>query len=136
MKKAFAIFLSALCSVFSFCFVSCGEKRLIPDGNYAFTGAVYTFVYVDADVRDTYGWVIDGNTAERWVSGSCEYKAKVIEKGGKIHFDGYKWRGFFDVLFGNGEKQGSNHDYIVIYDENEKSIFLTPVDISSEMNNR
>lgn len=136
MKKLLRIFLFVLCLIFSFCFSACGEKGLIPEGNYVFTGDVYTFVYVDGEVRDTYGWIIDGDTAEQWVSGSCVYKASVIEKDGEIRFDGYKWRDLLDILFRGGKKQGSNHDYIVVYNENEKSIFLTPVDIASEMNNK
>ncbi|MBQ8429400.1 MAG: hypothetical protein IJX30_04830 [Clostridia bacterium] len=133
MKKLLSAVLAyILILCMSVSLVGCQDAGLLPNGNYAFTGAVYTFVYIDADIKDTYGWVIEGDTAEQWVSGSCNYKAKIVERDGEIRFDGYKWRDLLDILFRDGKRQGSNHDYIVVYNEAERSITLTPVDISSE----
>ncbi len=133
LKKLLTIGLSVL---LMFCMgislVGCNKTGPIPNGNYAFIGAVYTFEYTGGEIKDIYGWIIEGDEAEQWVSGVCTYKAKIVEEDGVLRFDGYKWRNLLDVLFGNVEKQGSNHDYIVVYNETDKSITLTPVDISSE----
>lgn len=133
IKKLLTIGLAVLLMLcMGISLVGCNKTGPIPNGNYAFTGAVYTFEYTSAEVKDVYGWIIDGDEAEQWVSGTCVYKAKIVEIDGAVRFDGYKWRDWLDVLFGNSEKQGSNHDYIVVYYETDKSITLTPVDISSE----
>ncbi len=133
MKKLLSIGLSVLLMLcMGVSLVGCKKAGPIPNGNYAFTGAVYTFTYTNGDIKDSYGWVIDGDTVERWVSGSCDYKAKIIKKDGEIRFDGYKWRDFLDVLLRKGQMSGSNHDYTVVYNKTEKSITLTPLDISSE----
>ena len=133
LKKLLTIGLAVLLMLcMSVSLVGCNKTGPIPNGNYAFIGAVYTFEYTGGEIKDIYGWIIEGDEAEQWVSGVCTYKAKIVEEDGVLRFDGYKWRNLLDVLFGNVEKQGSNHDYIVVYNETDKSITLTPVDISSE----
>ena len=107
-------------------FVACDKTSFIPDGHYATVEENNSFKYIKGNVRDTYGWVIDGDTAEQWTSGMCEYKAKIIEKDGEIVFDGYEWRNALDILLGAKSKRGSNHDYTVVYNEANGSITLTP----------
>lgn len=134
IKKLLIIGLAVLLMLcMSISLVSCQETGTIPSGNYVFTGDVYTFQYTTSSIKDIYGWIVDGDEVEQWVSGSCNYKAKIVEKDGEIRFDGYKWRDFLGILFRKGEKNGSNHDYIVVYNETEKTIRLTPVDITSEV---
>lgn len=129
MKKLWIVLLSAVCLALCAGFAGCKNEGPIPDGNYGFTGAVYTFKYTDGDVKDTYGWIIEGDTVERWVSGSRDYKAKIVRKDGQIIFDGYKYRDFLDILLRGGAQSGSNHDYTVVYDEIERAITLTPVSL-------
>ena len=126
MKKLVTILLSSICVIGSMSFIGCDKTSVIPEGNYFVDGENNVFSYTESDIRDTYGWIIDGDTAEQWTSSQCLYKAKIIEKDGEIIFDGYRWRDFWDTLLGNKSKQGSDHDYTVIYDEVNRSITLTP----------
>ena len=126
MKKSLSIVLSVVCLCMGVCFAGCDKTSVIPEGNYGRTKDNTVFVYTEGDIRNTYGWIIDGNTAEQWTSSVCVYKAKIIEKDGEIIFDGYRWGDFLDALFGNKSKQGSDHDYTVIYNEVNQSFTLTP----------
>ena len=49
---------------------------------------------------------------------------KIVERDGKIYFEGYKWRDFWDILFRNGKESGTTNIYSVIYNEIEKSMTL------------
>lgn len=51
-----------------------------------------------------------------WVSGSCDYKAKIVEKDGVIYFEGYKYRTLLDILLRGGKQQGNTDVYLVEYD--------------------
>ena len=126
MKKSVTILLSTICIIGSINFIGCDKTSVIPEGNYGRTKDNTVFAYTEGDIRNTYGWIIDGNTAEQWTSSQCLYKAKIIEKDGEIIFDGYRWGDFLDVLFGNKSKQGSDHDYTLIYNEVNQSFTLTP----------
>lgn len=126
MKKTIAILLSAACLVGGVCFIGCDKTTSIPDGYYWFALDNTTFERTDTDIKNSHGWVIDGDTAELWTSGMCEYKAKIVEKDGEILFDGYQWRNVVDVLLGDTDKRGSNRDYTVVYDETTGRIALTP----------
>ncbi len=128
MKKLFSVTLSVLCLII-FCFSGCNKSGPIPNGCYSVAHSIPEnplpenyFMRTERNIRDSFGWVIDGDIAEEWVSGSCEYKAKIVKKNGKILFDGYRWRGFLD----DKEGRGSDHDYIVVYNEVSGSITLTP----------
>ena len=127
MKKLWTIFLASLLMFcMSVSLFACNKTSSIPDGHYAIAGENNTFERVGGDIRNTYGWIIDGDTAEQWTSSMCTYKAKIVEKDGEILFDGYEWRDALDILLGAKSKRGSNHDYTVVYDEANGSITLTP----------
>ena len=126
MRKLVYIFLSVVCLMVSISFVGCGKTCSIPDGYYWFALDHTTFEYTDTDIKNSHGWVIDGDTAEQWTSNVCEYKAKIIEKDGEILFDGYTWRDIADLFLGDTDERGSERDYTVVYDEETKRITLTP----------
>ena len=71
----------------SFGLVGCDEKKgPIPNGGYTIVSVEkMCFAFTEKSVRDPYGWEIEGDIAEEWVSGSCDYKAKIVEKDGKIY---------------------------------------------------
>ncbi len=128
MKKLLAIILSALTLVISIVFVGCGKTSSIPEGYYGWTNAENIYKLTENDIRNSYGWVIDGDIAEEWVSGSCEYKAKIVEKDGKTYFEGYEWFDFLYSLTSCSPKyEGNSNVYEVTYNEIEKSITLTLV---------
>ena len=62
-----------------------------------------------------------------WVSGSCDYKAKIVEKDGVIYFEGYKYRTLLDILLRGGKQQGNTDVYQVAYSESRQIISLTLV---------
>ena len=124
MKKFWAMIcagLFALC--ISLGFVGCKNKGPIPDGNYAVVSLeTMCFEYTEKSVRDPYGFEIEGDTAKCWVSGITDYKAKIVEKDGKIYFEGYKWKELFSSY-----EHGRETVYEVVYDEDAKTITLTEV---------
>lgn len=131
MKKFLTSILAALCLFVSVCFVGCKKTGPLPNGSY---GAVHSmpdnyFQFTENSIRNSCGWEIMGDTAELWISGYLDYKAKVVEENGKIYFKGYQW---VDVLYFltacSTEKQGSETVYEVVYDETAKSITLTVVE--------
>lgn len=106
--------------------VGCKKAGPIPNGYYSIKNqneSVYLFT--EKDIRDRYCWVIDGDIAEEWVSGSCCYKAKIVEKDGKIYFEGYKYKNLLDILL-RGEQQGNTNIYQVEYNGSEGSITIFP----------
>ena len=133
MKKRrifIAVLTIFLASLISASFVGCAETGPIPNGYYGVAPGVHdgskpydTFSYTMQDIRGSYGWVIDGDTAEEWVSGSCVYKAKIVEKDGWIYFEGYKWKDLTDFLLGRKE-QGKDDAFLVTYNESERSFSL------------
>ncbi len=130
MKKTMRVFILSLASILCFCsFLGCTKKTSpIPDGLYVWQGDnnIYESIYklTENDIRSSFGWEIKGDTAQRWTSGSVDYKAKIVEKDGEIYFEGYMFRDIFDVLFRGGKQSGDTKIYRVIYDETEKSITL------------
>lgn len=120
----FAIVLTLCMSV---SLVGCKKTGPIPDGNYFWRNQNFdVFIFTENSIRTSYGWVIDGDTAEEWVSSYCNYKAKIVEKDGKLYFEGYTWKeprlGSCDTIeFGNDTK------YEAVYDETTKSITLTRI---------
>ena len=128
MKKIKKLLTIGLAVLLMLCMslVACDKTSSIPDGYYWFALDNTTFEHTQTDIKNSYGWVIDGDTAELWTSGMCEYKAKIVEKDGEILFDGYQWRNVVDVLLGDTDKRGSNRDYTVVYDETTVRIALTP----------
>lgn len=126
IKKIFTIGLSLLLMLcMSISLFGCKKTGLIPNGYYGMSQNEDVYILTGNDIRDSFGWVIDGDTAERWVSGSCDYKAKIVENDGKIYFKGYKWKDLLDILFRDGKEQGNSGVYIVEYD-GKSSITLVP----------
>ena len=120
MKKILSLIL---CFLTLFFCAGCGEKEAnskgpIPNGDYCWTAkqGENIFIYTESRIGDFFGWEIEGDEAIEWVSNSITYRAKIIERDGKIFFEGYKWK----MLFVSG-KMGSENIYEVIYDETEKS---------------
>ena len=115
MKKILCLLL---CFIACFCcFCGCAKKGPLPNGYYVWSSqGENIFVFTKSDIRDSFGWEIDGTTVQRWTSGSVDYKAKIVERDGKIFFEGYKWEEFLV-----SSKMGSENIYEVIYDETEKS---------------
>ena len=129
IKKILTIGLAALLMLcMSMSFIGCKKTGIIPNGYYYMKNQNETvYIFTENDIRDKYGWVIDGNIAEEWISGSCCYKAKIVEKNGEIYFEGYKWKDLLDILFRGGKEQGNTRTYQVVYDKSEQSIFLALV---------
>ena len=125
IKKLWAVVLGALLMLcMSFGLVGCDEKKgPIPNGGYTIvSGEKMCFAFTEKSVRDPYGWEIEGDIAEEWVSGSCDYKAKIVEKDGKIYFEGYTWKSFL-----TSKKRGHETVYEVVYDAEAQTITLTKV---------
>ncbi|MBQ8196905.1 MAG: hypothetical protein IJZ73_02470 [Clostridia bacterium] len=123
--------LIAICVVCILCLGCCGCKKTgpIPNGFYCFSSeGENIFVHTEHNIRDSYGWEIEGDKAQAWVSGTTEYKAKIVERDGKIYLECYKWRDLFDILFRKGKKQGTENVYEVIYDADAKTITLELVE--------
>ena len=124
IKKLLTIGLAVLLMLcMSVSLVGCKKAGPIPNGYYSIKNqneSVYLFT--EKDIRDRYCWVIDGDIAEEWVSGSCCYKAKIVEKDGKIYFEGYTWKSFL-----SSKKWGHETVYEVVYDEDAQTITLTQV---------
>ncbi len=129
IKKLLTIgFVCLLMLCMSVSLIGCNKTGPIPNGYYRMKNQKETvYLFTENDIRDGHGWVIDGDTAEMWVSGSCDYKAKIVEKDGEIYFEGYKYRTLLDILLCGGKKQGNTDVYQVVYDESERSIFLALV---------
>lgn len=127
LTTLFAVLLMLWMSV---SLVGCKKTGPIPNGYYSIKNQNETvYVFTENDIRDSYCWVIDGDIAEEWASGSCCYKAKIVEKDGDIYFEGYKWKDLLDVLFGGGKEQGNTLTFQVVYDESKQSIFLMLVPV-------
>ena len=125
IKKLWAVLLGALLMLcMSFGLVGCDEKKgPIPNGGYTIVSVEkMCFAFTEKSVRDPYGWEIEGDIAEEWVSGSCDYKAKIVEKDGKIYFEGYTWKAFL-----SSKKRGHETVYEVVYDAEAQTITLTKV---------
>jgi hypothetical protein len=114
MKKVWALFLALM----SFCcFVGCKNKGWIPDGKYAETPGSNVFTLHEADSRIEFYWEIDGVKAKYYVSAALMYKCNVVEKDGKIYFEGYTWKSPF-----SSHVSGREFTWEVVYDEAAKSI--------------
>ena len=125
IKKLWAVVLGIMLMLcMSFGLVGCDEKKgPIPNGGYTIVSVEkMCFAFTEKSVRDPYGWEIEGDIAEEWVSGSCDYKAKIVEKDGKIYFEGYTWKDFL-----SSKKRGHETVYEVVYDAEAQTITLTKV---------
>ena len=107
MKKWFSkllCFVMLLLTVFVF--AGCKEATKtepIPNGYYGWTNEKGVYGFTETDIRDFVGWDIEGDEAEYWVSSQINYKAKIVEKDGKIFFEGYKWKNLFSSVISGME---------------------------------
>ena len=118
MRKLIKVITLLFVSTFCFCFFFGCEKSSgpIPNGSYYIKNQNdCTFIFTEQSIRNTYGWEIKGDNAERWISGMIDYKAKIVKKDNKIYFEGYK--------FSSGT-MGSDVVYEVIYNKDERTITL------------
>ena len=129
MKKIKTSFLAVLCLFVGFCCVGCEKAELIPSGYYAWKGSEENyFIFTENDIRDSYGWKIEGDIAERWTSGSLDYKANIVERDGELYFEGYKWVDWlYSLTSCSIKKQGNEEVYKVEYDATGKTITLIPM---------
>lgn len=105
------------------CFFSCDKTGPIPNGYYCWSReGENIYVRTGDDIRETFGWEIKGDTAQRWTSGSVDYKAKIVERDGKIYFEGYKWKDLFFTV-----ESGTETIYEVVYNDSETKIVLVLV---------
>jgi len=127
MKRVVKIWISSI--MIALClggFVGCrkDEEGVIPHGVYLLQdfATPNKFVLHEGEFHVDHYWQIKGNTVQQVISGSVEYKAKVITENEKIYFEGYTWK---DKLL--SRECGSNTKYEVIYDEKTKSITLNVI---------
>ena len=125
MKKCISVILSIILSLgVLFSFSGCKEEvevGPIPNGDYI--GVDEEFFLVDGQDVNLQTWRIEGNNAEFWVSSCLEYKAKIVERDGKIYFEGYKWVDYFDYFTSCQKKQQGNEKiYEVLYEAERKCI--------------
>ena len=136
LKKLLTIWLAIL---LTFCvsvsFVACGEEESvlgpIPDGTYYcldINGDISTYIYAETISSDLY-WIIEGDDAYFYISGSFDQAAKVVEKDGEIYIECYKWITIIDIfedllLWEWPEKEGSTNIYLVNYNSERKILTL------------
>jgi len=121
LKIIYLIIVGIICFVGLVC---CKKTGPIPNGYYCWSNEgenIYKFT--DSDIRTTFGWEIKGNTAQRWTSGSVDYKAKIKERDNKIYFEGYKWKDLFSTV-----QSGTETIYEVIYNNSETKIIFILVE--------
>lgn len=117
IKVISLILLSIVCCV---SFFGCAKTGPIPNGYYCSSHeGENIYVRTGDDIRETFGWEIKGDTAQRWTSGSVNYKAKIVERDGKIYFEGYKWKDLFFTV-----ESGTETIYEVVYNDSETKIVL------------
>lgn len=115
MRKIWTILLVF---ALNFCFMAgCQNKGYIPDGKYAETLGSNVFMRHEGDSRIEFYWEIDGDKAEYYASAALVYKCNVLEKDGKIYFEGYTWKNMFSSV-----ESGAVFEYEVLYDETTQSI--------------
>ena len=138
LKKLLTIWLAVLltfCASLT-CFTGCEQSEStkpvvgpIPDGTYYcldINGDISTYIYAETISSDLY-WIIEGDDAYFYISGSFDQAAKVVEKDGEIYIECYKWITIIDIfedllLWEWTEKEGTTHIYLVEYNAEEKSI--------------
>ena len=130
MKKLLKEFISTTL-IFTFLFLitlnfeGCANYGLIPNGKYVLANYQDKDVFTlkTSETNDEFYWEIDGDFAQRCISGVIDYKCKIIEDNGVLYFKGYTWSEIFST-----KKLGSTTQYVVEYDDKSKSITLLVVD--------
>ena len=130
MKKFFTVFLSAILSFCPlFAFVGCKEEvgvGPIPNGTYIHNCDLERdwFVLWVGNNNSEYYLEIEGDNVDWYVSNSLDYKAKIVEKGGKIYFEGYKWASPISFFECQKRMVGRETIYEVVYDKEAKTITI------------
>ncbi|MBR2322829.1 MAG: hypothetical protein IKA54_04460 [Clostridia bacterium] len=123
MKKVKKILISTTMIIVLFYifmgFSGCENHSLIPNGKYILSQDKNVFILKKDAVNIDYYWEINNGWAQRCVSGTIDYKSKIIKESGILYFEGYTWTNIF-----SGKKLGSTTKYIVEYDNQSKSITL------------
>ena len=132
MKKLIKLIILTILMLFLFCSFGCFNQTNtgpIPNGNYGWQSDKNSvFVFTEDNIKKNYGWVIDGDTAEQWVSSQLCYKAKIVEKDGNIYFEGYIFVEVLSSLLSCAKREfGTTEVYLVEYDNENKTIMLTLV---------
>lgn len=124
VRKITIVITLFLVLIMCFCgFFGCSKTGPIPNGYYCSSReGENIYVRTGDDIRETFGWEIKGDTAQRWTSGSVDYKAKIVERDGKIYFEGYKWKDLFFTV-----ESGTETIYEVVYNDSETKIVLVLV---------
>ena len=131
MKKFFTMFLGVILSFcMLFAFVGCKEEvgvGPIPNGTYIHNCDLerdWYVLWVGKDVGDYY-LKIEGDNVDWYVSNSLDYKAKIVEKDGKMYFEGYKWVDPLSSFLNCQEVVvGIEKTYEVFYDAEKKTITI------------
>ena len=126
MKKWFSKLLCFIMLLLTaFVFAGCKKAGPIPNGDYMQTdwGETQVFRFVEKDDGgDFFGLTIEGDSVAHYESNFLFYRAKIVERDGKIYFEGYKWKELF-----LSSEMGNETVYEVIYSEAEKTITLIVV---------
>ena len=122
MRRFLSFVVTFLCLFTSVLAYGCNTSQLIQNGYYIPSSGIAENVYVlyeeEGNPKDPFCWEIKGNTAKCWTSGMTVYKADILEKDGRIYFQGYKFKeGILSSI-----ELGSEEIYEVIYNEIEKRI--------------
>jgi len=144
MKRFLKLMAISLVSIFCMTFVgsilsgsanaSTTKTGPIPNGlylynHYELNGEVIVYDFImegslnDADLTfDFSGYEIKGSKAFECDDFGVSYKANIVERDGKIYFEGYKWVDMINVISCSSEKRGNERIYEVEYNETEKKI--------------
>ena len=97
----------------------CANHSAIPNGKYVAVNYQNKNVFVlkNSANEDDFYWEINYGMAQRCTSGIIDYKCKIIEDNGVLYFEGYTWNKIFST-----KKMGSTTKYMVVYDDQSKSI--------------
>ena len=99
----------------------------IPNGVYVYESGYFVFQeglkISQTDIFEN-GWEIEGDNAREYVDNWLVRKAKIVKRDGKIYFECYKWRDFFDVISCSSGLHGTEDIYEIIYNEEEKTLVI------------
>ncbi len=129
-RRALISFVLAILMIFAIgllcCLFGCLNNGMveigpIPNGTYYWDSHSYNGYtqYINTDdktgILTDYYLKINGDSVSQYDSNDLYYKAKIVEREGKIYFEGYKWKDIF------GE-HGYTDIYEIEYDVDTKTI--------------
>ncbi|MBQ8296000.1 MAG: hypothetical protein IJX87_06170 [Clostridia bacterium] len=136
MKKLVKTMALFFASVVCFCcFCGCEKTGPIPDGKYEYIfpvedktegyKVVSKYIYTEDKIKAESYWEIKGDEAWSYCSNDLTFKGKIVERDGKIYFEGYKWLFVPSLLLGRWDMEGFTDVYPVEYDAEEKILTVT-----------